>query len=189
VSDKRALAALLPAHEEDLGRFVGRHAGRLLRYESREDLVQGIHLRALERGSGFTWRGREPFLAWLYAVARTHLADRHAYWSALRRKPAGLLRLTAGGTDPQGVDPSLSAAGPSTFSALREQVDLAVRALALLPERDRALVQWAAQRVPGAEQAARLGLSADACESAGRRAVARFRKAYVIVLRGARAGI
>jgi RNA polymerase sigma factor (sigma-70 family) len=177
------LDALLPRFHAELRDFVRRHAGRLLRYEGADDLVQAVHARALERGGGFRYLGREPFLAWLFTVARSCLADRHAYWAALRRKPKGLLRLTQGGVGGTPVDPVLSATGPSTYAGRRESLDLAVRALALLPERDRDLVRWASEDVPLADQAARLGLSYAAADSAARRAVERFRKAFRIVTR------
>jgi len=167
------LDELLPAYRDDLLRFVQRHAGRLLRYETAEDLLQGIHLRALERGGTFRYRGREPFLQWLFTMARQYLADRHAHWSALRRRPARLVRLTegAGGVPGGGT-------GPVTFADRRDQLARAVRTLALLSARDRSLVQWASDGVPLREQATRLGLGYAAAKSASRRALDRFRKLY-----------
>jgi len=117
----------------------------------------------------------------IHKVARNVLADRHAHWSALRRRPARLLRLTLGGESGAGVDPALSATGPSTFAARRELMDIAVKALTLLREEDRRLVRWQSEGVLLKEQAERLGASYAATDSASRRAVERYRKAFRIV--------
>lgn len=169
-------------------RFVEREGKGLLRFESAEDLVQGIHLRALGMEGKFELRGEKEFLGWLYTVARRHVADRHDYWSARRRDGGKLLRLTAApavtGTPPRGVDPAASATGPSTVAARREQVALAIRVLESLPPRDRDLVQWRIQEVPIEETAKRLEVSYDAAKHASQRAVERFRKAFELVSRG-----
>jgi RNA polymerase sigma factor (sigma-70 family) len=178
VSDRAELSGLLVQFHGELLDFVRRHAGRLLRYETEEDLIQEVHVRALQQGDRYRHRGREPFLAWVHTVARSVLADRHAHWAALRRRPAGLLRLTLGGTETGGLDPVLSATGPSTFAARREMLSLAVKALSLLPKADRDLVRWRSEDVPLTEQASQLGLSYAALDSASRRALDRFRKSF-----------
>ena len=175
-----SLADLLVAHREDLVAYVGRHAGRLLRYEVVDDLVQGIHVRAIEHGADFDYRGREPFLAWLHVVARSHLADRHSYWTALRRRPSRLVRL---GTATGAAEPAATSTGPSTFASRREQIEIAVRALALLLPRDRDLVRWTSDSVSPDDQAERLGVSRDAADRARGRALVRFRKAYELAFR------
>ena len=125
---------LLLRHRDDLAAFVARHAGRLLRYESTEDLVQGMHVRALERGSTFRYEGEKPFFAWMYTLARGYLADRHAHWGALRRSPRTLLRLARAGGGSDGVaEPPGDDTGPSTFADRRESLTLAVKALGLPP--------------------------------------------------------
>jgi RNA polymerase sigma factor (sigma-70 family) len=175
-----ALAELLVRYRPDLVRFVERRAGSVLRFESAEDLVQGIHLNALRHGARFRYQGREPFLAWMHTVARHHIATRRAYWHALKRRPRGLLRLTrAPGTDPRGVaEPAAGATGPSTFAGRAEHVARAARALDLLLERDRQLVQWASAGTADAEIAERLGLSRAAAERARQRALGRYRKTF-----------
>lgn len=176
------LPELLVRFRPDLLRYVERHAGSVLRFETAEDLVQGVHLRALSYQSRFTFRGREPFLKWLYEVSRNHVATRKAHWSALKRRPRAILRLTQGaGTnpDPRGVaEPAGAGTGPSTLAGRLEEAALAVRALDLLLERDRALVRWAGEGTSAAEIAERLQISAGAAERARQRAVERFRKAY-----------
>ena len=178
----RAPSALLQEHRDDLMGFLSRHAGWLLRYETPDDLMQGLHVRVLERGGGFDYQSREQFLSWIHTVARSHLADRANYWSALKRKSARLLRLTQGGTpssDPGAVaEPAASMTGPSTFAARREQLSLAVRVLGALLERDRNLVQWSSQGVSLEEMAKRLGISYAAAQRAHLRALDRYRKAF-----------
>jgi DNA-directed RNA polymerase specialized sigma24 family protein len=126
VSAAPKLAELLVQSRDDLRAFVRKRAAGLLRFETAEDLVQAIHLRALERAAGFAYQGREPFFGWLYTVARQHLADRHAHWSALKRRSGKLLRLTAGVSetaDPRAVAiPAAEVAGPSTFAERRELI-------------------------------------------------------------------
>jgi len=163
----------------DLLSFLGRHAGWLLRLETAEDLLQGLHLRALERGAAARFDSRGAFLKWIHTVARTHLADRREYWSALKRDSARLVRLsTAGAGEAAGTG-----TGPFTFAARRELAAIAVRALAVLRPRDRRLVRWTAEGVSLEEQAERLGISYTAARQARTRAVNRFRKAFELARR------
>jgi RNA polymerase sigma factor (sigma-70 family) len=175
-----SLPELLVKHRADLLRYVERHAGSLLRFETANDLTQSIHLRALEHGDKFEYRGREPFFGWLHEVARRYMAGRKAHWFALKRHPKGLFRLTeAATTDPGAVvGPAGSATSPSSFAVRRERLTLAVKALDVLMERDRKLVQWSSEGLSTAEQAERLGISESAAERARQRAVERYRKAY-----------
>lgn len=182
MTDRAELSGLLVQFHGELLDFVRRHAGRLLRFETEDDLMQEIHVRALQQGERYRHRGREPFLAWIHTVARSVLADRHAHWTALRRRPAGLLRLTLGGTEGGAIDPAVSATGPSTFAARRELLSLAVKALSLLPKADRDLVRWRSEDVPLGEQASKLGLSYAALDSASRRALERYRKSFRLLL-------
>jgi RNA polymerase sigma factor (sigma-70 family) len=184
MTDAAELKRHLAEVQGDLLVFVRRHAGRLLRFEGAEDLAQGIHARALERGASYRHQGREQFLAWIYSVARTHLADRHHYWGALRRRPSSLVRLANEGSTGVSLEPAATATGPSTFAARREMVHLVAQAMSILREQDRSLVRWLGDGLPMREQASRLGLSYDAAESASRRALERFRKAYRLVVPG-----
>ena len=181
------LTGHLQEFEDDLVSFLARHAGWILRYETVEDLMQALHVRVLERGADFEYRGKEPFLKWVYTVARTLLADRREYWSALKRKSAGLLRLTAGAGTPSDTravrEPAGEATGPSTFASRREQLAQAVKALAVLLPRDRDLVRWASEDMPLEEQAQRLGISYNAAKQARHRAIDRFQKAYELLSR------
>lgn len=182
-----ALSTLLVSSREDLLLFVRRHAGGLLRFETADDLVQAIHVRALESHAQFSWRGREPFFAWLYTVARRALSDRRSHWSALKRGSGELLRLTEGAaetSDPRAVaTPASKLSGPSTFADRREQLVHVIRTLDALLPRDRDLVRWTAEGVDLAEQAERLGISYDAVERARARALDRFRKAFRLASR------
>ena len=48
----RELSALLNEHRPQLERFVSRHAGSCMKHETADDLVQGIHLKAIARAAG-----------------------------------------------------------------------------------------------------------------------------------------
>ena len=164
------LTALMEEHRSDLLMYLQHNAGWLLKYETVDDLYQGVRLRAVERGDTFRSQGRESFLAWMYMVTRTYLADRGDYWSRLKGRAAALLRLASGASD--------HVAGPSTFASRRERLSLAVQVLATLLPRDCDLVRWSSGGVSLEDRAKRLGLPRDTTARAGARALERFRKAY-----------
>jgi len=183
------LAALLVERADELARRVRREGSALLRFESEEDLVQGIHLRALAMASRFEFRGEASFRAWLLGVARAHLADRRDYWHALKRRSGQVLRLTWSGLSAGTVTrerlPASTATGPSTFASRREDLALVARALGLLSARDRELVEWQSEEVALTEQARRLGLAEDSARRAGHRALERFKKTWRLLKQGA----
>ena len=183
MNDDDGLADLLIRHRYDLLWYVERHAGPLLRFETAEDLLQGIHLRAIERGQGFQYRGEEAFLGWLYRVARSCLADRKEHWTAIKRKPSRLLRLTEAGGEDDAAAPPSPATSPPSFAERKEQLALAIQALAVLLPRDRNLVRWTSEGLTTHEQAERLGISSIAAERARQRALERFKKAYRLLAR------
>ncbi len=179
------LASLLDAHRGRLLRFVRRRAAGLMRYESDEDLVQGIHLRALMEEDRFVSEGDRGFEAWIVRVARGHLAKRRRYWSVRGRRAGGPSRLTAttlgGGSSVR--EPTARGAGPRTALLRGEELGHVGQAIAVLLPRDRALLQWSSEGIPVEEVARRLGLSR---ESAGRvrlRALERFRTAFEAISR------
>lgn len=179
------LAPLLEDRRGDLVRYCQKQAGRVLRYETAEDLAQGIHLAALQRAPGLEYRSDDEFAAWLFTVARGYLADRRDYWYALKRRCGNLLRITVGAAstpDPRAVgEPAATDTGPTTFAARREQLVLAVKALSLLMSRDQQLVRWYSEGTPLAEQAEALGISYDAVRVAQGRALDRFRRTFDFV--------
>lgn len=176
----RGVADFLPDAQGNVARFVRRRGGRLLAKESADDLAQSILARALERGQGCAFPNRAAFLEWLYKVAASHLADRHAYWAALRREPQRLLRITCSGTADEGAtpEPATDATGPGTRADRSESARRAERALGLLLPRDRAFVEWTVADLPIEEQAARLGISYTAARQARSRALARLRSVF-----------
>lgn len=182
------LEALLERHRPRLAAFLARNGANLLRWESVEDLVQDVHLRALRASPRFDYQGEEAFVGWLLLLARNHCADRFEYWRALKRNSGDVLRLTlgAGETVAGALDPAATDTGPMTHAWRREQLVVATRALAMLGERDRSLVEWASRGVPLAEQATRLGVSYDAVERAGRRAQERLRRTFELLVRRGR---
>ncbi len=185
MTEPATLTELLARYDDELIRFVRRAGSGLLRYESEEDLRQGVHQRAIEAAAAFECRGDAEFLAWLRALARAHVVDRHHYWTALKRQRGPLLRLTWNGGADRGSTaagvPAADGGGPFTRASMREQMTLAVKVLGALPPRDRQLVRWASQGVALAEQADRLGVSYDAAQRAGRRAIERYRKTFLLV--------
>jgi RNA polymerase sigma factor (sigma-70 family) len=172
-------------------RFIEKHAGgALLRVESSEDLAQDVCALALRHAERLELRGEPAFRAWLFEIAKNHMADRRDYWSALKRAGAVVLRLgvaESGDASWHEVrDVAASVTGPSTFAARREQLALAARALSLLLPRDRALVEAVARGVTAREQALELGWKSGAVESARKRALERYRKTFQLVVRDRR---
>ncbi len=169
-------------HATELRRYVEKHASLLLRFETLDDLVQAIHLRALREEARFTYRSDKEFFGWMYKLARQSLADRRAYWQAMKRDSGRVLRLTFHGRDSMDVLtellPPTTRPGPATFASRRELLVLAVKALDALPPRDRDLVRWASEDMPLEEQAAKLCVSYGAAQRAGLRAAERFRKTF-----------
>ncbi len=178
------LDQLLVQHGARLVAYVRKHASALLAYESVDDLVQGVHVRVIEQQNGFEYRSEPEFLAWLFTISKGHLADRHQYWAALKRRSGRVLRYTMTQGSSDGVPlPAGSRAGPGTFAERREMLSLATRALAALPDRDQQLVQMASEQVPLNEQAERLDMSYAAAQKAGLRAHERFKKTFELMLR------
>src|SRR5687768_4823928 len=181
-----SLAEMLQGHRPQLLAWAQREAGvALLRFESADDLVQGVHQEALRSAERLEWRGEEAFMAWLYQIARRHLNNRRDHWFAIKRNGANILRLTW--TGPQGEAQRIpladTATGPATFANRREQMTLATKALSLLLPRDREIVQWTAAGLSIEDQAARLGMSVEAAQRAKNRAIERLQKAFTIVSR------
>jgi len=186
VSEEAApvLGDLLERHRPRVAGLVRGEAKGLLRYETEDDLVQGIVLRALERGSAFEWRGEPSFLAWIRRIGESYIADRRAHWGALKRRSGRVLRFASGDETRGGSvvgEPVADGTGPSTFAARREMIALAAKALDLLLPRDRDLVRWSSEGVPLEEQADRLGIAYEAVGKARQRAVERFRKTFALV--------
>jgi len=176
-----SLAELLERHRAALSRFVHLRAGGLKRHESADDLIQGIHLRALRQEDGFTYRSDNEFFAWLVIIARQHFGDRNDHWNALRRHATVVLRITTSEktqASSPGVQPAGQQTGPLTFAERREQIQIATRVLATLGERDQQIIEYVSAGRSIQEVADVLGIEYAAAEIARRRALERFRKKY-----------
>jgi DNA-directed RNA polymerase specialized sigma24 family protein len=188
-ADPRDLQTMLAQHRGRLYALVQQRAGApLLRFETADDLVQGIQHEALRSQAQFRWQGEEAFGGWLKSIALRYLSGRRDYWFALKRNSGALLRLTWGLENGRATPGALPAqaltdtrTGPLTFAFKREQMVLATRALNLLMPRDREIVQWCTEGVALEEQAARLGIAREAAERARSRALERLRKCFELV--------
>lgn len=179
-----SLASLLEAHRGKLARWLDRHASGLLRHESLDDLTQGVCVRAIEGAARFEYRGEGEFVRWLEAIARQHVADRHAYWSAGKRAAGALLRITQAGpaTRTSGVNPPAHTAGPRTRAERKDDLDLANQALAMMLPRDREILLAASRDESDAEIAAALGIQVEAAGRARLRALDRFRRTFEVLV-------
>jgi RNA polymerase sigma factor (sigma-70 family) len=180
------LSHLLEAHRPRLTGFVRRHAGVCLRHETEDDLVQGIHMQAIAQAERFEFRSEPEFEAWVLRIARGHLSDRRAYWTAGKRRPERLLRLTQsdGPTPGAARVPASSVAGPVTRADRADRLRLAEEALTMLLPRDAELVRGQADGLTIDDEAERLELTYAAAQKARERALERYRKAFVLLARG-----
>ncbi|MFN0060621.1 MAG: RNA polymerase sigma factor [Planctomycetota bacterium] len=179
MSQLSALRDLLQREGSALEKFVRRHGGGLLRYESLEDLVQGVSLLALKSESGFEYRGDGAFNVWLQQVARRFLASRHAYWTARKRDAGRLLRVTSSDSSRISGTDSVNPRGgesPSRMSIQREELALAARAIALLLPRDQEIIRLVAEESSVEAIADALDMTTDTARKARLRAIQRFRK-------------
>ncbi len=186
--DQYDLPALLVRYRPQLLAFAQREAGiPLLRFETADDLVQGVHQEVVRCGKRFEWRSEKEFLGWVFTIARRFLSARRAYWFALKRNCGKVLRLTWGGPGADQssyrLDPADTGTGPSTFAFRREVLVHATKAMALLLPRDRDIVRWTTEDLSIEEQADRLGISRESATKAQSRALERLRKAYHLVSR------
>lgn len=176
-----ALPELLRRHAGLVHSIIQTESGPLLlRFDSVDDLIQGVMQEAVAAAGSFEWRGEEAFLGWLATITRRHLAARRDYWFACKRNPGAVLRLTRttfGGGIADG------ASGPSTFANRREQIVLITKAMAMLLPRDRDVVAWSATGVDVDQTAAWLGVSRDAAEKCRTRALERLRKTFILLTR------
>lgn len=177
------LPVLLDRHRDRLVRWLEANARGLRRFESADDLAQGVHLHVLQVADRFAWRGDDAFVGWLLAVARRFVADRAAHWHALKRDAGPTLRITfagAGSEDGTTLEPSLSRTGPATWASRREELTRATRVLAAMSPRDAELVRLHARGLDVDEIAQRLSLTPAAAQRARLRAVERFRRLFAL---------
>jgi RNA polymerase sigma factor (sigma-70 family) len=169
---------LLDRSRASLAQFFSRRAVNLLRYESIEDLVQGACVKALDAAAQFEVRGDEEFHRWVLLVAKQHAADRHRYWTALRRRAGKAVRYavsTASQSESQELrEFAASQSGPATRAGRREEIDLATKALTALFPRDHAILQSVLDDEPVESLASRLGLGYEAAKKARQRALERL---------------
>lgn len=180
-----SLQTVLTNQRASLRALVEREASGVLAFESADDVVQGITMRALS--ARFEYRDEASTVAFVRVLARHYIADRHDYWCALRRGSGKVLRLTwSDSKTASSPVPPQSSPGPATFAERRELIALATKALHTLPDRDRQLVTWMSQGIDLDEQAERLELSYAACQRAGHRALDRFRIAFELLVTSTR---
>ncbi|MCP3915598.1 MAG: sigma-70 family RNA polymerase sigma factor [bacterium] len=189
--DPTSLHDQLVKNHDALIAFLRKCGAGLSRFESAEDLAQGIHARVLTGADDVELPGEAEFRSWLFTIARRHVADRNDYWSALKRGAGRVARLTFGlGSRDHPTRavraPAAPMGTPSSFAAKREMLELVAKALAVLPARDRRLVQAMSLGVSLEEQATELGLTYSAAQRAGLRAVERLRKTVELIRQGVR---
>ena len=181
--NKAELEAALVDHSADVQVYIERHAAGLLRFESSQDLYSGLVLELLTRLPRFERRSTIENRAWLFEAARMHMGNRRRHWSALKRDSGRLMR-TGMESAPGLLDEfAASQTGPSTFALRREQLVLLTQAMAVLPERDRRLVEFASRDLTNEAIAGELKIEVNAAAKAKSRALDRLRKAHELARR------
>ena len=179
-------------HRDDLLEFLGRRSGAVSRYESPEDLLQGLFSDLLSHPERFDPTDTDAERAWLFGAAKRFVAMRRRHWAALKRGTSRMLRQDRAADSRTGFEnPAIesfaaSQTGPSTFASRREQLVLATRALSLLMPRDQELVRLASQGLSNEDIARRLALDVATAARAKSRALERLRKTHELVLRRGR---
>ena len=181
--NKVELEAALVEHSADVQVFIERHAAGLLRFESSQDLYSGLVLDLLSRLPRFERRSPDENRAWLFEAARLHMGNRRRHWSALKRDSGRLMRTGMDSAPGMLEDFAASQTGPSTFALRREQLVLLTQAMAVLPERDRRLVECASRDDSNESIAKQLGIEVSAAAKAKSRALDRLRKAHELARR------
>ncbi len=181
-------ARFLDRTRDQLGKWVEREARGLLKRESVDDVVAGIHARALSQLEGFELRSDAEGFNWLKTIARQHVLDRQKYFAALRRQGGEMLRITSAslGDTPDarpGVQVAGRMTGQVTYAMRREAIDLAAKAIASLLPRDQEIVRRTVDGASVEDVAKEFRMSYDAAEQARRRAMERFKKAYEVLAR------
>lgn len=189
MTDAPSMEDLLMRHRDVLVRYLHRKGSGLLRFESAEDLAQAVHIKAIQAEHRFDYRGDDAFIGWICTLGRQHIADRNAYWKAQKRNAGPMLRITYGsattGSGAKGVSPAAAQQGPTTFAGVREQVEVAARAIATLPPRDAQIVELIRAGADVEDVARELGVSYAAAQRARLRSIERFRKAFELLTRSA----
>lgn len=123
----------LPLYPGRLEAFLSvKISARLLRDESRSDILQSICREALEAGCREDFVPPQHFANWLFKIAVGKLVDRARYWNAQKRQQPG---------SRHSVDMLLGADDtPSQVVSHDEQIDRARRALQQLSEDQREVV-------------------------------------------------
>ena len=130
-----SLGELLIRHRPHLLRLVQRKARGLLRYETADDLVQGIHLGALESSRHFEYQGEPAFVSWLNTIAERQLLMAVRYHSARKRD---ISRERFAGTSPSHPADQPS---PSAAAVQGEMTALIRNAVLRLPTLERRVVE------------------------------------------------
>lgn len=183
---KNRLEDLLDRHRNALQRIVEKAGSGLLKYESVEDLVQGVCLRAIAGEKHYQFIGEPEFIQWITTLAKQQIADRYQYWTALRRRAGRVLRLAESisvSSEGSAATPASSQTGPSTFASRRELAELALRALAALFPKDQEIVKATIDGASVEDIAVKLNISYEAAKKSRQRALERFRKTFEIILK------
>lgn len=171
--DREVLARVAEGDTEAFARLVERYQGRLLRLcrgmlgdaEEARDAVQEVFLKAFRKAGSFGPGGK--VYTWLYRIAVNHCLNQ-----LRRRKIVRFLPFAGGGTADGGAegeasprDPRDDAPGPEERLEARRRWRTTRRALAALPESQRAVVVLAKlEGLPQREVAEVLGISVGAVE-------------------------
>lgn len=137
-----AVDTLLASYLPRLQSFMRVRGGALLDRESAVDLVQSVCRDVLENRERFRHDGEAGFRRWLFKTAYRKIADRHEFWGAQKRDPAGVAAL-----DDRDAREALEVYGafcsPSRDAIAREQVARIEQAIFDLPEEQRDVLSLA----------------------------------------------
>jgi RNA polymerase sigma-70 factor (ECF subfamily) len=170
--EAEAFAAILDRHQERLLRLCERLLGD---FEEARDATQDVFLKAYRKAAEVEPRGQ--VYTWLYRIAVNHCLNK-----LRRRKLVRFLRWSdPQGDEPAPFDPADEAAGPEEALASRRRWAATRKAIAKLPENQRAVVILVRFEGMAYRQAAEvLGITEGAVESRLFRAMRRLEGAQEV---------
>lgn len=170
--DRQLLARVAEGDTEAFTLLVERHQGRLLRLcrgmlgdaEEARDAVQEVFLKAFRKAGSYSPEAK--VYTWLYRIAVNHCLNQLRRRKIVRFLPfAGDRPGGPGEEEPSPLDPPDEAPGPGERLEARRRWQATRRALAELPESQRAVVVLAKlEGLPQRQVAEVLGISVAAVE-------------------------
>lgn len=147
--DREALARILQRSQGRLERLAQRRLGGGLRARVRaSDVLQSTYLEVVRRVDAFEGDSQEDFLRWVGVILENNIRQKRRYFNARKRA-------TPEESGPAEIERPSPIATPSAQAALRDDLNVAGRALDGLPEDYRRVIMLRVVEARSHEEIAR----------------------------------